>query len=203
MKKVIIFLVIFMIGSMSKINAQTTGSFKDSRDWKTYKTIKIGTQTWMAENLAYKANSDCWAYDNNQSNVAKHGYLYNWEAAKIACPSGWHLPSDAEWTKLTNYIGGEDVAGKKLKSTMDWKLYEGKSYGNNESGFAALPSGCRIKNSFNGIGTNGYWWSSTPYPKDTRQVHACNRDLYYASNKVGAGYFTWRTLGFSVRCIKN
>jgi uncharacterized protein (TIGR02145 family) len=94
--------------------AQVAGTFKDSRDGKTYKTVKIGTQTWMANNLAFKASSGCCAYDNNKSNAAIYGYLYSWETAKNVCPTGWHLPSMAEWTTLIDYEGGE-TAGNKLK----------------------------------------------------------------------------------------
>ena len=76
--------------------------FTDSRDKHVYKWVKIGTQTWMAENLAYKADRGCWAYNNKKSNVKTYGYLYNWETAKKVCPSGWHLPTDTEWTTMIN-----------------------------------------------------------------------------------------------------
>jgi uncharacterized protein (TIGR02145 family) len=95
--------------------AQEAGTFTDPRDGKTYNTIKIGTQTWMAENLAYKAGNGCWAYDDNPENVAKYGYLYYYETAKTVCPEGWHLPGDMEWNILVKYLGGDKVAGGKLK----------------------------------------------------------------------------------------
>jgi uncharacterized protein (TIGR02145 family) len=83
------------------------GQLTDKRDGKTYKTVKIGNQVWMAENLAFKPSSgNYWAYDDDNSNVAKYGYLYDWETALDVCPAGWHLPSDKEWPVLTDYLGG-------------------------------------------------------------------------------------------------
>ncbi len=113
--------------------AQQTGSFTDSRDGKVYKTVKIGTQTWMAENLAFKTESGCWAYDNDESNVAKYGRFYNWETSKKVCPAGWHLPSDKEWKTLTDFLGGENVAGGKMKSKTDWN--DPNTGATNKSGF--------------------------------------------------------------------
>jgi len=147
------------------LEAQEAGNFTDVRDNKTYKTVKIGTQIWMAENIAYKAIAGCWAYDNDQENVPTYGYLYNWESVNQVCPNGWHLPSDAEWNQLTTYLGGEDVAKAKLKETgtAHWSnTNNGNRDANNESGFNALPGGSRTTlGAFIGIGGNGYWWSST------------------------------------------
>ncbi|MEA2043125.1 MAG: FISUMP domain-containing protein, partial [Bacteroidota bacterium] len=84
------------------------GTFKDKRDGKTYKWVRIGNQVWMAENLAYKPGSgNYWAYDDKQSNVAKYGYLYDWKTAKNACPNGWHLPTKQEFETLLNNYGGK------------------------------------------------------------------------------------------------
>jgi hypothetical protein len=95
------------------------GSFTDTRDGKVYKTVKIGNQIWMAENLNYEAEgSKC--YDNNPANGQKYGRLYDWETAKKACPPGWHLPSDAEWQELVDFAGGKEIAGKKLKAVSWW-----------------------------------------------------------------------------------
>ncbi len=176
------------------------GQMKDVRDGKTYKTIKIGTQTWMAENLAYKASSGCWAYDNNSSNVSKYGYLYNWGTAKNVCPDGWHLPSYAEWTTLTDYLGGAKVAGKKLKSANGWQLSGGVNYGNNESGFSALPGGYRYyyDSSFDNVGKRGYWWSSTPSVRESAWI----RKLNYDNGEVEL-VDRYRNIGHSVRCVKN
>ncbi len=174
------------------------GLMTDNRTRKTYKTIKIGTQTWMAENLAFKASSGCWAYDNDESNIDKYGYLYNWETAKKVCPSGWHLPSDAEWTKLTNYLGGEDVAGGKLKSKIGWK--SPGTGATNSSGFSALPGGNRFDydGTFNYVGRNGYWWSTT----EDSSNNAYNRYLNY-DNADAYRYLFNKSNGFSVRCIRD
>jgi len=98
---------------------------------QTYKTVAIDTKTWMAENLDYNVpNSKC-VGDNtggdSQGNCAKYGRLYNWTTAKTVCPSGWHLPSDTEWTMLTDFVGGLSIAGTKLKSISGWNDYEGNS----------------------------------------------------------------------------
>ncbi|PID87953.1 MAG: hypothetical protein CSB06_02490 [Bacteroidia bacterium] len=182
-----------------KVFNYATGSFTDSRDGKVYKTVKIGTQWWMAENLAYKASSGCWAYDNNSNNVNKYGYLYNWETAKNVCPAGWHLPSDTEWAKLTDYLGGEEVAGKKLKSANGWQLYEGVNYGNNESGFSALPGGHRYYGgSVDDVGKYGDWWSSTPNGSEC----AWKCGLNYYHGKVYRDINN-RNYDYSVRCLKD
>ena len=179
--------------------AQKTGSFTDSRDGKTYKTVKIGTQTWMAENLAYKADSGCWAYNNDQSNVKIYGYLYNWETAKKVCPEGWHLPSDAEWSTLTDSLGGADVAGGKLKSTTGWESpNEGAT---NSSGFTALPGGyLRDDGAFGWVENYGYWWCST---EDATNYLAWNRNIGYDFSSVNRKCYYYKNTGFSVRCIKD
>jgi uncharacterized protein (TIGR02145 family) len=195
MRRLLVFL--FFSGFVYNVTAQQLGTFKDPRDGKTYKTTKIGTQTWMAENLAYKPSSgNYWAYDDNQSNVAKYGYLYDWQTAKNVCPTGWHLPSDAEWTVLVNLSGGEEVAGTKLKAKNSWdEIAEGI----NDFGFSALPGGNRdIDDEFDGIGNNGYWWSSTQYNTDD----AWHRNLYSNNSIVGRDKF-FKGWGFSVRCLKD
>ena len=177
--------------------AQENGKFKDSRDGKTYKTIKIVTQTWMAENLAYKTSNGCLAYNNSEKDVALYGYLYNWEAAKKACPSGWHVPSDAEWDTLVKYLGGKDVAGGKLKSKTGW--ISPNTGATNESGFTAFPNGyLQASGLFSIIGEKGYWWSST----EAYSSVAFNFLLYYNKSSVDKGYYP-ETMGFSVRCLKD
>lgn len=136
-----------------------TGSFTDSRDGKTYLTVKIGEQWWMSENLAY--GSEKGSIDV-ESFYSIKGYLYNWESANSACPEGWHLPSDNEWSVLFSYLGGKSVAGGKMKSTSGWNSpNEGAT---NWSGFSALPGGFASISGSNiflrnkNVGT--HYWSS-------------------------------------------
>ena len=181
-------------------------SFTDTRDGKTYKTVKIGTQTWMAENLNYKTtNSYC--YDDNESNCQKYGRLYTWEVAKNACPSGWHLPTDSEWKQLEKFIGmsqtdADDTGfrgtneGKALKTTSGWNS---NGNGTDNYGFSALPGGYRdYVGGFDHIGSNGYWWSATENYTDD----AWYRELNYSKSDVSR-YFINKVWGFSVRCLRD
>lgn len=113
------------------------GYFIDQRDQHKYTVIKIGNMSWLAENLAYKpCTGNYWSYDNNQSNVSKYGYLYDWETANRIAPAGWHLPTEKEWKEL-------------MKE-------------NDISAFNALFSGCRNKRGeFNDANTYAYFWSNT------------------------------------------
>ncbi len=176
-----------------------SGTFTDSRDGKTYKTVKIGTQTWMAENLAYKASSGCSAYNNDQNNVATYGYLYTWEAAKTVCPAGWHLPTDAEWTTLTDYLynfstlGGEDVAGGKMKEAGTTHWASPNTGATNSSGFTALPAGGSSDGTIGYLGADAHFWSATEYSA----AGAWGRGLY-AGNAQSSRTSTVRLSGF--RC---
>jgi len=139
MKKKTLLLTIAFFPIVLSLSAQEKGTFTDSRDGKTYKTVKIGTQTWTAENLAFKSNNGCWAYDDEVANAAIYGYLYNWETAKAACPKGWHLPSVEEWTILVNYLGGDSIAGGKLKAIGTTYWTAPNAGASNQSVFSALP----------------------------------------------------------------
>jgi uncharacterized protein (TIGR02145 family) len=180
------------------LHAQKTGSFKDQRDGKTYKTVKIGSQTWLAENLYYKTDSGSCCYGYNDSNCVEYGRLYTWEMAKKACPSGWHLPGDNEWTTLFDYLGGEDVAGVKLKSSEGWESEKNDS--TNSSGFSALPGGVTSYDStYSGLGKWGYWWTSLEQPDNTARLIF----LYYKSTySVGRTEYD-RSMYHSVRCVKD
>jgi len=100
-----------------------TQTFTDSRDGKNYKTVKIGSQMWMAENLNYEAEGSV-CYKNSDSNCDTYGRLYNWETAMKACPYGWHLPSDEEWQTLVDFAGGGGIAGTKLRAKKGWPVYD-------------------------------------------------------------------------------
>jgi len=190
------------------------GYFTDKRDNNRYKYVKIGNQIWMAENLAYKPSSgNYWAYNNDDSYIATYGYLYDWNTAMNGagssatnpsnvqgiCPEGWHLPSDAEWTQLTDYLGGEDVAGGKLKEAGHDHWQSPNAGANNVSGFTALPGGYRNSDgSFYYIGYKGYWWSAT----ENGASNAWYRYLLYGDSYVYR-YYNFKSLGYSVRCVKN
>ncbi len=192
-------------------------------DGNVYKTVKIGSQWWMAENLKttkYRngnpipnvTDNTQWGnlttgaycnYNNDINYVNTYGRLYNWYAvsdSRNIAPVGWHVPTDAEWTTLTTYLGGESVAGGKLKEsgTAHWSLVNAGA--TNETGFTALPGGYRDLNGicFNLIACGGFWWSSTEY--DTN--NALSRYMADYLGLVLRGYYG-KTHGFSVRCVKD
>lgn len=177
--------------------ASTTGSFVDARDGKRYKTVNIGGQVWMAENLDYKPpKGSYWAYMNDPKNVVTYGYLYDWETAKEVCPEGWHLPTDAEWTVLTDFLGGKEEAGRKMKSENGWST---KGNGTNESGFSGMPSGYRYSNGdFDYIGMFGRWWSSSAASGSS----AWYRILAFNNGDASRYREDW-SYGFSVRCVRD
>jgi len=165
------------------------GTFTDPRDGRVYKTVKIGNQVWLAENLAYEAEgSEC--YD------IKYGRLYNWNVAMKACPPGWHLPSDDEWQTLVDSAGGEDIAGKRLKTKSGWRK---NGNGTDDFGFAALPGGHGyFDGSVEDVGKDGYWWSSTEDGSDTAYRWNINYDYdILDEDDYDKGYL------FSIRCIKD
>ena len=192
-------------------------------DNNNYSVVNIGTQTWMAENLNYDVGSGNWVYDNNTSNAATYGRLYNWETAmngagssstnpsgvQGVCPSSWHLPSDAEWKELETHLGmkqsdaddwewrGTDE-GSQLKSTSGWNS---DSNGTNESGFTALPSGYRTNTgNFESIADLTYFWSSTQFPGLSDWLWS--RKLDYSHEGIGRNS-NIKSSGFSIRCVKD
>lgn len=183
------------------------GSFTDPRDGHVYKTITIGAQTWMTENLAYLpvAASEVTVGSEDSGNegkpfyyvydLAKYGVLYNIYAAQTAAPAGWHLPTYAEWTTLSTYLGGISVAGGKMKSTTGWNIPN--TCATNSSCFSAFPSGYRNNKVFLDVGNYGYWWCSNKYEES-----AWLTDICYDPNYL---YFSYLSLNSatSIRCVKD
>jgi len=184
--------------------AAQTGTVTDTRDGQTYKTVKIGTQTWMAENLIYQIKKGSWCYDNNADSCKKYGRLYDWNTAKKACPTGWHLPSRQEWKNLVTTAGGPDSAGMKLKAKSERNQ---NGYGTDDYGFSALLGGYRTRHYVNDVkyvddfsfaGNYGYWWSSKEETVGNAYYRAMDADYDYASE--GSDF---QIYGFSVRCVQN
>jgi len=184
-----------------------------------YKTVRIGDQTWMAENLNYVVEgSKC--YGNDPANCDKYGSLYNWATAMALpssyndnscssqilsphqgiCPAGWHIPSDSEWTILKDYVGFS-TAGTKLKAMNGWNNKDDGSSGNgtDEYGFSALPGGYGYSSgSFGSVGRYGFWWSATEYDASI----AYRRYMYYSGSGVDRSYDVKSGL-YSVRCLQD
>jgi uncharacterized protein (TIGR02145 family) len=203
-----------------------TGIITDVED-NAYYTITIGTQTWMAENLRTTKYSDqtpiplvadvpewaslstpgyCWYRNDEAAFKTAFGALYNWYALDAAtngnknvCPAGWHVPSDEEWNTLITFLGGDRVAGAKMKETGTANWQSPNAGATNESGFTALPGGGRYyEGTFSSIDSTGGWWSSTELLPAT----ARGRYLYYNYSLIYRGSGSKRD-GFSVRCLKD
>jgi uncharacterized protein (TIGR02145 family) len=210
--------------SQTSVTAEfTCGTSTVTYQGYNYSTVEIGSQCWFAENLRSTNYNDdtaipsgldaaTWStttdgavtvYDegeaNAATNLATYGRLYNWHAVNTGklCPSGWHVPTDAEWTTLTNELGGTAVAGNEMKSsasdTPSWN-------GTNNSGFSALPGGLRFSGygNFYNEGYYGYWWSASP----SGTSDAWDRSLFSDGDDVYRGSSNARS-GFSVRCIRD
>jgi uncharacterized protein (TIGR02145 family) len=189
------------------------GTFTDTRDGQTYKTVMIGKQTWMAQNLNYKTKSGSWCYKDSTSYCKKYGRLYDWKTAKKICPTGYHLPSRREWNDLGKAVEGEgtiirdvgdnnlyvfwDNAGKRLKAKSDWS---DNGNGTDNYGFSALPSGYRTSDGgfYGGAGYYGGWWTATEYYNG----HAYRRDMEFGHDGVNEDNDS-TAYGFSVRCVKD
>jgi uncharacterized protein (TIGR02145 family) len=217
---------LLILGLFSQIpvwGQQKTGIVKDI-DGNVYKTVVIGDQEWTTENLRtsrfsdgtpianetdmtkwVQINTPAYSWCNNDIvNKSPYGALYNWYAVNSGklCPAGWHVPTDAEWTKLTGLLGGADVAGGKLKAagTDHWK--SPNTGATNETGFSAVPAGYRYgyfwgQGTFYEMGLNGYYFTST----ECTDTHIWTRTLNAGNTKVYRSIFV-KNNGFSVRCIK-
>ena len=222
-------ILLFILLSNIYTNAQQKGSFFNSAEGKTYGTISIGKQIWMAENLnvsffrngdpiaevknddewdkAIRTGMPAWCYYNNNSGFGNvYGKLYNWFAVndpRGLAPEGWHIPSDVEWILLTEFLGGEDKAGFKMKSIHFWesglaKEPEELPIFNNSSGFSADPAGYRCRIGFLNVGGFGCWWTSSEYNTGTawyRRLSRMNQGMERLSEQ--------KNFGFSVRCVKD
>jgi uncharacterized protein (TIGR02145 family) len=192
------------------------------KDGNSYKTVQIGTQTWMAENLrtttyqdgtsityspdaaAWSASTDayCW-YDNDETaHKESDGALYSQYAVvstKGLCPTGWHVPSDSEWTILMEYLGGTAIAGGKLKKQGTDEWTSPNTGADNSTGFTALPSGFRATSGyFEFLNTYGFWWST--------DSHSDEQGYTWVVNNMNTNFYKniWsKHAGYSVRCIKD
>jgi len=167
-------------------------SFTDSRDKKSYRTVRIGLLRWMAQNLNYQTNNS-WCYDNKTSNCAKYGRLYTWDAAMNACPAGWRLPTNEDWYYLVKIAGSN--AGTKLKARLpDWN-------GTDDYGFSALPGGYHNlgNGSFNYAGYGGHWWSATEKDRSLKRV----RDMLSNEGLVYESASGSRDVGLSALCVQD
>jgi uncharacterized protein (TIGR02145 family) len=187
-----------------------------------YHFVKIGTQVWMVENLKTTLFNDssaidyvedstpwnsritagyCW-YDSDETTYKNtYGALYNWYAVGSGnlCPTGWHVPSDSEWSTLSNYLGGVTLSGGKLKETgvLHWKIPNAGA--TNETGFTALPGGYRNNTGlFENIGNYGQWWSTSAGTANVSYY----RYLYYGNSSIISSFVNQK-YGLSVRCLKN
>jgi uncharacterized protein (TIGR02145 family) len=204
-------------------------SFADARDGKIYKMIKMPDgKTWMAQNLNYQTD-DSWCYEDKAENCAKYsakygrqykwdaakkaclsednadycakyGRLYKWDAAKKACPAGWRLPTGDERNGLVSAVGGESVAGKKLKSKSCWDLRgDDIGDGTDDYGFSALPGGYRYsQGNFNSAGADGLWWTGTGSGAD----EAFFWSITFAYDNVYRNTSD-RNDAYSVRCVRD
>lgn len=193
--------------------------FIDSRDGNVYRTVRIGDQEWMAENLRFIPNlvspdsnsrvSSCYyvyEYNGVDVNEAKstanykgYGVLYNWVAAVESCPKGWHLPRYSEWMKLVDYLGGENIAASKLKKsgTTFWEAPNTGAV--NDTGFSALPGGvCSMNGTFNYMGYYGYWWISA----EKNEIFGWYMKMSSGFTRVYSDYYR-KEVGYSVRCIRD
>jgi|688.fasta_scaffold358051_2 uncharacterized protein (TIGR02145 family) len=217
-----IILATIALATVFASQGQQYGSFKDSRDERIYKTVKIGDQVWMAENLnvARFRNGDlipeaktakeweeagnnkrpAWCYYNNDTaNGKKYGRLYNSFAvndSRRLAPEGWHIPTNAEWNVLTGYLGGLEKAGAKMKSKEGWS---NGGNGTNSSGFSGLPRGNRnVHGTFGNVGSYGFWWSSSEDDADSAWFHS----LFYLHGSVFR-FISSKGEGLSVRCLRD
>jgi uncharacterized protein (TIGR02145 family) len=196
-------------------------------DGNVYNTVQIGGQCWMAENLATETYNDgsaiptglsdsAWVsatsgafavYVDNPANKGTYGLLYNWYAVadpRSICPAGWHVPTDGEWTELTDHLGGAGVAGGQMKTTgtvLSSGLWGPPNTGaTNSSGFSGLPGGFRdgYSGSYGYLGIHGVWWSSTEHATYYAWYRRLTSDYPDVNSPTNV-----KAYGFSVRCVRD
>ena len=173
----------------------SSGILIDKRDGKEYRTVKIGKQTWMAENLNYETQGS-WCYAQDQANCKKYGSLYTWRDTRYICPTGWHLPSKKEIEMLFTAIGDPSITGKVLKSQTFWKKNDA---GTDNFGFSVLPAGYRSYIDFNDEGNKASFWSETESKGDNAyclNFYGNHGDKALLNEKN-------KSYGLSVRCVKD
>jgi len=183
--------------------AENPPSLVDARDGKAYKEVAIGEQIWMAENLNYSGGGGeeigvC--YNNSADSCEKYGRLYSWDEAMAACPVGWRLPDNDDWTELLDFIGGQERAGRKLKSTTGWSVNVVRDHnGTDEFGFSALPSGAYdIERGRFGWGTEqSRWWNATMSGDGVRSAFSLSIGENAGLVEYSDSYL------YSVRCVKD
>jgi len=219
----VILLVLFIQSCIKEEDNKTITDI----DGNIYNTVAIGTQIWMKENLKTTKYNDntaiplvtdntawealatpgyCWYNNDEASYKDTYGALYNWYTVSTGklCPTGWHVPTDAEWTTLTTYLGGESIAGGKLKETGTTHWLSPNTGATNESGFTALPGGYRGNpyGEFVEVGIYGVWWSAT----EGDLTGAWQRGLHYSfanvNRAIGLGGYG-KIYGCSVRCLRD
>ncbi len=187
------------------IDSDTSGLYVDARDTTDYKWIKIGDQIWMAENLRFEANANCWLPENPEE-ARLYGRYYSWEKAETSCPDGWHLPTNEEWEHLGEFISQTEGPFDKeddgwlqvalfLKATYGWE----NSCGTDDYGFAAFPGGTATNAGFFLTNYSSHWWTAT----ESNENEAISRFMDKASNHKLGFTKTGKTIGLSVRCLKD
>jgi uncharacterized protein (TIGR02145 family) len=222
MKKIVrITVLILIVSSLFSCKKDDVDTLKDA-DNNIYTSVKIGTQAWMVENLRtthfnngttiplvtngtswsiFVTPGYCW-YNNDESAYKNiYGALYNWYCVNTGnlCPEGWHVPDQDEWNTLSTYLGGENIAGDKIKETGTIHWQSPNTGANNTSGFTALPGGYRYNDGeFDFMGLNGFWWSATAVTTERSFSRELEFDFSY--------FFEFndpKKAGFSVRCVKD
>jgi uncharacterized protein (TIGR02145 family) len=184
----------------SKLYISNDSSFTDPRDGQVYTYRHIGTQVWMTKNLNYVGNTSSVCYDRNAANCTIYGHLYSWNKALIAAPPGWHLPSDTEWDILVSNLGGELLAGGKMKEAGTAHWLSPNKGADNSSGFAGLPGGRLVNYNyvFDSLGADSYWWSSTE-----ADINYANLRSLSHNNATASKYSAYKIDYISIRCIRN